>query len=199
MGTASQRYPRIDAIGLSAALRRAIAADLPHHRIRHLPPSSRPDTSRARTRSRPALVIVDATATDARAEREAVWRRWGADLPVVEVNRATPIVRVWLAPTRVEVVELGPGFLAPYLPSQGLSGGRAPAAPASDRPTASTDRWRWRRDRLSFPVRLATAGAVGLALTALDRRLGLAMICAAAVVMVVAVLLRWRARMLSRG
>jgi hypothetical protein len=92
-------------------------ADLPQHCIRRLPPAARQGDTCDRCGNRPALLLVDATVTDARAEREAAWRRWGPDLPVVEVSRATPIARVWLAPTHVQVVEIGPGFLAPYLPS----------------------------------------------------------------------------------
>lgn len=199
METAPQRSPRIDVIGLSAALRRAIAADLPYHRIRQLPPSSRPDATQDQAYSRPALVIVDATAADAHAERDAAWRRWGTDLPVVEVNRTTPVARVWLAPAHVEVVELGSGFLAPYLPPQRLPGGREPDMPAPDRPTPSTERSRWRMHRLFVPVRPAIYGAVSLALIALDRRLGVAMIGVVVVALVLAALLRRRARLPSRG
>lgn len=118
MESAPQRHRCIEAIGVSAALLRALMADLPHYRVRRLPPASRRNETRDRRWGRPALLLVDATVTDARAEREAAWRRWGTDLPVVEVRRVTPIVRVWLTPAHVQVVEIGPGFLASYLSAQ---------------------------------------------------------------------------------
>ncbi len=95
-------------------------ADLPRYCIRRLPSAVQQADTCDQCGNRPALLLVDATITDARAEREAAWRRWGPDLPVVEVSRTTPIARVWLAPARVQVVEIGPGFLAPYLPSSPL-------------------------------------------------------------------------------
>jgi len=199
VGTEPQRQPWIGAIGLSAELARAIAADLPDYRVQRLAPSLRGDGGWAVRGSRPALVLVDGTVGHARAEREAVWRCWGPDLPVVEVSRATPIARVWLSPgrgERVEVVELGPGFLVPYLPPRPTSEGRS--ARPSNRSTAPADRTRWWRLRISFAVRLATSAAALWTVTALDRRLGVAVLCSVAA-MLLAALLRRRARLPSRG
>lgn len=198
MGTEPQRQPWIGAIGLPAELARAIAADLPDYRVRRLPPLLHGAGGWAVQGSRPALVLVDDAVGNARAEREAVWRCWGPDppVPVVEVSRATPIARVWLSPGRVEVVELGPGFLVPYLPPRPLSEGLN--AQPSDRPTAPADRTRWWRRGTSFPVRLATYAAALWTVTALDRRLGVAVLCSV-VAMLLAALLRRRARLPSRG
>lgn len=195
MGTEPQRQPWIGAIGLPAELIRAIAADLPAYRVRRLPPSLRGEGGRPARGSRPALVIVDATAADACAEREAAWRRWGADLPVVEVNRTTPVARVWLSPGQVEVVELGPGFLVPYLPPRPLSEG---LAQPSGRATTFTSRTRWWTCRPSFPVRLAFCASAIAVLGVWDHRLDVVILCSVAVVLLLAMLLRRRGRLPSR-
>lgn len=114
MSTRRASQPLVYAIGLDPLAARAIAADLPQARIRR----PRPLVAGEARRHGPApdLVVLDLTATDAAAERAAAWRTWGERTLIVGLDRDHPTARVWHTPTATESVEIGPGFIAPFLP-----------------------------------------------------------------------------------
>jgi len=101
-------------IGLDALMRHLVAADLPRariHRLRRLRGGAQ-----VRRGPRPDLVVIDLTATDAAAEREAVVRAWGTGVVIVGLDRRSPMARVWRPGRPPELVELAPGLFPSLLP-----------------------------------------------------------------------------------
>lgn len=104
-------------IGLDPLLSRALRADL-HGCILQRRGSLHAGQTRRRG-PRPDLVLLDITTTDVAAELAAVWSTWDAEVVVVGLERAHPFARVWYHPRPARVIEVMPGFLAPYLLANG--------------------------------------------------------------------------------
>ena len=121
------RQPLVYTIGLEPLTARAIAADLAHAVIRRQKPL-RPNATRRGRLRRPDLVLIDVTVTAVVAELAAAWAAWGERVVIVGIGRSQPYGRVWRRRERHEVIEVGPGFLAPYLPA--MSWDRMPGRPA---------------------------------------------------------------------
>lgn len=105
----------------------AIYADLTHAVVRRRRPL-RVGAVRRRRGRRPDLVLLDLSATNVAAELAFAWTVWGERVVVAGVDRRHPYARIWSRPELAEVVELGPGFLAPFLPPEGLSTESHPGA-----------------------------------------------------------------------
>lgn len=114
MGPATEQPARILTIGLDRLTMRAVRADLPGARVtarRKLPT----DVPRCQDIA-PHLVLINGAGADPVAQRAAVWRQWGEAVVVTEIHARQPTAQVYRTPTVVESVEVGPGFLAPFLP-----------------------------------------------------------------------------------
>lgn len=112
---APRRRARIYAIGLDPLLYRAIGLDHPWcdlHRRRVLRPRQL-----WRLGPRPALVLLGARAVQAEVERRIIWRSWGSDVPVVGFDARSPRAYIWHRPGFVQMIDVGPGFLDPFLPA----------------------------------------------------------------------------------
>ena len=101
----------IVALGVDALTRRALQADIPRAQIAVV------RRVRAWRGERPDLVVINASRMHAPTERMAVWQRWDDAVVIVELIDEEPTTRVWCSPTVVHAVELGPGFLTPFLPT----------------------------------------------------------------------------------
>jgi hypothetical protein len=97
-------------IGLDALLTMAIAADWPQASIH--PKSVNP---RCWDGPAPDLVVLNRAGTNHATLRAAVWQRWGPRVVVAEVDSDGPWSVIWRSPTISTVVEIGPGFLAPFV------------------------------------------------------------------------------------
>jgi hypothetical protein len=99
-------------IGLDTLLTKAIRADLPNATIRWL----RPLRPHGRRRGkRPDLLLIDISVTDPYHEVRAAWSFWDKSVVAVGVDRHQPFARVWRHEHLARIVEIGPGFLTPYL------------------------------------------------------------------------------------
>jgi hypothetical protein len=107
-----QVHPRVYFIGLDSLTERAIRAGQPGAQFRRLRPV-REATTRRRGPA-PHVVVLDLTRTHALRERALVKRSWGEQVVIVGLSRRDPMARVWRESTTL--VELGPGFLTPFLP-----------------------------------------------------------------------------------
>ena len=105
--------PLVYAIGLESLLARAVYADLAGAVIRRLGPLEA-GAPRCRQGQKPDLVLLDLSTADVDVELAAVRDAWGEAVVVVGVSRSQPLARIW-GPDGVELVELGPGFLSPFL------------------------------------------------------------------------------------
>lgn len=154
-----QLQPRVYVIGLDSLTERAIRADLPGAQIRRLRPVREGATRRRGPP--PHVVVLDLTRTHALRERALVSRIWGEQVVVVGLSRRDPMARVWQASTTV--VELGPGFLTPFLPAvEGTLDGHQPAVLTSSVRLAKENR------AILYPI---AAGMIAL----MDARLGAAL------------------------
>jgi hypothetical protein len=99
-------------------MEKAIRADLPQARIRALRPQHLVATRAAQTR--PDLVVFNASARDATTQRRLIQHVW-ATVVVVELSATESRALVWRPPSDVEVVEVGPGFLGPFLPARSVT------------------------------------------------------------------------------
>lgn len=107
--------PLVYTIGLEPLTARAVYADLKDATIRRRRPLKHGETTR-RAGRRPDLVVLDVTTTRVVAELAAARAAWGDRLVIVGIGRRQPYARVWQRPDDPELVEVGPGFLKPYLP-----------------------------------------------------------------------------------
>jgi hypothetical protein len=152
-----QGRPRIYVIGLDSLTERVIRADVPDADIRRLRPVR--DATDRRRGPLPHVVVLDITRTHALRERALVRRSWGAQVVVIGLSSRDPMARVWHSSTTV--VELAPGFLAPFLP--------APASShVSDQPSAFSSAFRLAKEHRAvlYPV------AAGL-ITLMNTQLGM--------------------------
>ncbi len=114
------RTPCVYLIGLDAPTARAVYLDLAHATIRRLETLGKHGSRRYGRR--PDMVLLDVTSTNVAAEVAAVRATWGERVVIVGVLRHQPVARVWREAATTETVEIGPGFLAPFLPTPGLAG-----------------------------------------------------------------------------
>jgi hypothetical protein len=56
-------------------------------------------------------------------EMDSVWSNWGSEVTVLSVDGSLPYARVWRNSHLKQVVEIGPGFLSPFLATTGEGGG----------------------------------------------------------------------------
>lgn len=112
--THSNGRPLVYTIGLEPLIARALYADLTPAVIRRRRPLRPGGRGRPAGRS-PHLVLLDLNVTSVLAELAAAWAAWGEDVVIVGVGRRQPYARVWRGPDCADLVEIGPGFLAPYL------------------------------------------------------------------------------------
>lgn len=61
------------------------------------------------------MVILKTSSTDAAVQRRVIEQVQGRSVVVVEVSDVQPHALVRRAPAEVDVVEIGPGFLVPFL------------------------------------------------------------------------------------
>ena len=108
-------------IGLEPLVARALRADLAGAVFRARRPL-RPGVTHRDGRKRPDLVLIDTSATSVLAELAAAWAAWGERVTIVGIGRCQPFARVWHHPEITDVVEVGPGFLAPFLPAERRNG-----------------------------------------------------------------------------
>ena len=102
-------------VGVDPLLAQALAADLPAAVLRR----RRSLVHAAQCRGRcPDIVVVDISGASIDTELDAVRSTWGDRVVVVGVDRRRPFAWVWRRPDRGRIVELGPGFLEPYLAEQ---------------------------------------------------------------------------------
>ena len=99
--------PRLYLVSVHPLLAAALRADHPDAEIVALPA-----LGPAAPAERPDLVVTGRGAPD----RARAWATWGEVVVVVEVEPRSPVARAWRSPSLVQAVELGPGFLAPFLP-----------------------------------------------------------------------------------
>jgi hypothetical protein len=111
---AAGRPMRILTIGLDRLMTRAVRADFPGARVAACRPLGN-DAGIPRGPA-PALVVINGAEIDGAAQRAAIRRRWGDAVVVAEFHGRQPVARVWRTPAFVEAVEVGPGFLLPFLP-----------------------------------------------------------------------------------
>ena len=104
-------------VGLDRLTADAIAADLPQARVEALPPLIAPVVPR-RTGPRPDAVVLGHRVHRVELERASVWITWGEQVVVVVIDPHTPFADVWRGPAVHSRVELGPGFLIPFLPTR---------------------------------------------------------------------------------
>lgn len=110
---AQSRRSLLYAVGADPLLVSAVAADLPEASVRRF--RSFTTALPASTADEPAVVLIGPDVSQADAERAAARRWWGARPVVVEVIAGRPLALLWLGIDTVRVVEMEPGFLAPYL------------------------------------------------------------------------------------
>ena len=101
---------QIVTIGLDALMTSAIGADWPQASIH-----PKPANPRYWDGTTPDMVVLNRAVIDHAAVRAAVWRRWGPRVVVAEVDTDGPWAVIWRSPTISTVVEIGPGFLAPFV------------------------------------------------------------------------------------
>jgi hypothetical protein len=58
---------------------------------------------------------MDIARADPQAELEAAWAVWGKGVLIVGLSRDLPFARVWQRESIGMMVEVGPGFLYPFL------------------------------------------------------------------------------------
>jgi hypothetical protein len=111
--TRTHRPVRILIIGLDRRTTKAIRSDFPRGKVT----ATRTFYTYARDSrvSAPDLVVMGSAQPDAAEQRDAIWRRWGDAIVVAEIHGQQPLARVWRTPRMVERVELGPGFLWPFV------------------------------------------------------------------------------------
>jgi hypothetical protein len=106
--------PLVYVLGLDAGTRRAVQADVPQARVRRL--RSVRAWAGCRPGAAPDLVVLDLGRAAAVAEREAIRRRWGSQVPMIDIDPSRPIAHVWRGQMPPESIELGPGCLTALLP-----------------------------------------------------------------------------------
>jgi len=119
--------PLVLTAGVDPLLVRALRADAPSARIRSLPVS--PASLASKPGAAPDVVIVEAGSEDVEEWRSAIQRSWGERAVLVAVDSSEPVARIWRSLSRVECVDLGPGFLNSMLPQDAT-------------PAPSVPRWR---------------------------------------------------------
>lgn len=122
------------AIGSDPVVTSAVAAELGDVTVRRVPACDDPLTPTAL--EPPTLVLIGPDAPRPDLERQAAHQRWGGRTLVVEVMPGRPLALVWLGAECVRVVDLAPGFLAPFLAAQLVS----PAAPGRWQPVRGWER-----------------------------------------------------------
>lgn len=115
--------PVLYAIGLDPLMVRALRADFPAGTLYEREPLRAGQVERRGPR--PDAVVVDAAGCRFGSEVEAIRRAWGPEVVVVGVDRRQPYARIWRHPLLAEVVELAPGFLAPFLSNGQRAAGNA--------------------------------------------------------------------------
>lgn len=113
--------PLVYAIGLDGLIACAVEADLPDAAIQWLRPLSGAAVPR-RVGPRPDLLLLDLSSTYITTELAAARAAWGERLVIVGLDRQQPYARVWQRPEVALLVEIGPGFLDPFLPRERMSG-----------------------------------------------------------------------------
>ena len=108
-------------IALDRLMADAIRADFPHADIRAIPPLETGTASAGVTR--PHLVILNASVTDSVTQHRLIRQEWGPGVIVVELSESEPQALVWRSAAEVDLVELRPGFLAPFLSGLALIAG----------------------------------------------------------------------------
>lgn len=112
-------------VGLEPHTARAIYADLAGVAIRRLRPLHG-GSAHSRRGRRPTLLILGLDLPDLMCELEAAQAAWGESLVAVGIGRYQPLACVWRGPGPAELVEIGPGFLAPFLePASPVAGDSA--------------------------------------------------------------------------
>ena len=102
--------------GLEPLLARPVYADLPGAQIRRLRLSDHEVLRQAR---RPDLTLLSLPAVGLEAALSAIRAAWDERVLIVGVDRHEPFARIWRYRHLVLLVEVGPGFLYPYLPVYG--------------------------------------------------------------------------------
>jgi hypothetical protein len=110
--------PLVYAVGLDPLMARAIHADLAWCQIRSRPSLIMAGAGDSGCR-RPDVLLIDLGGVESERELAAATRAWGENLLVVGLDRASPFARVWQRPHLAEVIEVGPGFLGPFLDHTG--------------------------------------------------------------------------------
>ncbi len=100
-------------IGLERYTAQALSADLHGAKIQQRRPLQ-PGSARRRPHPRPDLVILDMSSTRVAAELAAARTAWG-EVVIVGVGRHQPIACVWPGAGAALLVEIGPGFLTPFV------------------------------------------------------------------------------------
>ena len=102
-------------IDLDPLMARAIAADLPGARIGSFP-SLRAAIDRGAAH-RPDVVLLYLFRSDASTAVASIRAAWGDQVVLVGLDRRAPCAHVWCMARAAETVELGPDFLARFLPA----------------------------------------------------------------------------------
>jgi hypothetical protein len=128
------KMPLVYAIGLDSLMARAVHADLPGAVIlrRRALSAHGPQVRGSR---QPDLILLDLTQADPEALLAAARLAWGANVPIVGLHRDEPQAYIWKDQGVATLVEIGPGFLCPFLPWAGRNSldGNPPEAQVVER------------------------------------------------------------------
>jgi hypothetical protein len=109
------KTPLVYAIGLDSLMARALYADLRGAAIRRRA-ALKAGAPRGRRGHPPDLILLDLGHADGKDLLATARQTWGTDVLIVGLRRDEPQAYVWKGQCVVTLVEIGPGFLSPYLP-----------------------------------------------------------------------------------
>jgi len=133
-GMDDARSRLIYSVGVGPLLERALVADLPGAVIRRLAMvgAGADDVEDLVELPRPDLVLVGTGDLVDDAPLAWIWAAWGKGVVIVGVHQRESYVHIWRGSSLSEVVEIGPGFFARWIPTPDRASLPPNVQPASD-------------------------------------------------------------------